>query len=171
MAVEVVFNYSHITERDKMMEFVRRNLLKCIFQVVQAHPQEAPRMDGLHSPGCNLCPPRQIFEEKKIAKSLKTIWQFPICTVEHVVSNLLPVALGPLIVGSHPATMWLWFRFLWKCQTSFVISHEFPQHCSSLHTQLTLWLPSTFLPVPRGEICHSIILPVLYHKKLKVILP
>jgi len=29
--------------------------------------------------------------------------------VEHVVSNLLPVALGPLIVGSHPATMWLWF--------------------------------------------------------------
>jgi len=29
--------------------------------------------------------------------------------VEHVVSNLLPVALGPLIVGAHPATMWLWF--------------------------------------------------------------
>ena len=35
-----------------------------------------------------------------------------IWTVEHVVSNLLPVALGPLVVGSHPATMWLWFRWL-----------------------------------------------------------
>jgi len=29
--------------------------------------------------------------------------------VEHVVSNLLPVALGPLLMASHPATMWLWF--------------------------------------------------------------
>jgi len=29
--------------------------------------------------------------------------------VEHIISNLLPIALGPLLMGSHPATMWLWF--------------------------------------------------------------
>jgi len=29
--------------------------------------------------------------------------------VEHVFSNLLPIALGPLITGCHIATSWLWF--------------------------------------------------------------
>ena len=33
-----------------------------------------------------------------------------ICTVEIVLSSLPPVAVGPLIVGSHPATHWLWLR-------------------------------------------------------------
>lgn len=29
--------------------------------------------------------------------------------VEHIFSNLLPPLLGPLILGSHTATSWLWF--------------------------------------------------------------
>ena len=29
--------------------------------------------------------------------------------LEHILSNLLPPALGPLIMGSHIATAWLWF--------------------------------------------------------------
>ena len=33
------------------------------------------------------------------------------------------------------------------------ISHVFPQHCPALHSQLTLWLPSTFLPVAWGTTC------------------
>ena len=59
-------------------------------------------------------------------------------------SNLLPVALGPLIVGSHPATMWLWFRFLWKCQlchfTRVSSALLFSPH--STHTLVTIYLSS-----------------------------
>ena len=29
--------------------------------------------------------------------------------IEHVFSNLLPPAVGPLLLGSHVATAWLWF--------------------------------------------------------------
>lgn len=29
--------------------------------------------------------------------------------VEHVLSNLVPPLLGVLLLGSHPATAWLWF--------------------------------------------------------------
>ena len=29
--------------------------------------------------------------------------------VEHLVSTLLPAIIGPIIIGSHLATMWLWF--------------------------------------------------------------
>ena len=28
--------------------------------------------------------------------------------IEHVVSNLLPPAIGPILCGSHVATAWLW---------------------------------------------------------------
>ena len=28
--------------------------------------------------------------------------------LEHAVSNLLPVALGPLVLGSHLVTAWTW---------------------------------------------------------------
>ena len=79
-------------------------------------------------------------------------------------SNLLPVALGPLVVGSHPATMWLWFRWLSPVVISqvffmfyVVISHMFAyvvcghlmrvssaSHCSphSTHTLVTIFLSS-----------------------------
>ena len=36
------------------------------------------------------------------------------------------------------------------------ISHVFPQHCPALHSQLTLWLPSAFLPIAWGMICDSV---------------
>ena len=29
--------------------------------------------------------------------------------LEHAVANLMPPALGPLLLGSHLATAWLWF--------------------------------------------------------------
>ena len=29
--------------------------------------------------------------------------------VEHILSNMLPLAMGPLLLGSHIATSWLWF--------------------------------------------------------------
>ena len=29
--------------------------------------------------------------------------------VEHIFSNILPPAVGPLLLGSHVATSWLWF--------------------------------------------------------------
>ena len=57
-----------------------------------------------------------------------------IWTVEHVVSNLLPVALGPLIVGSHPATMWLWFRWISFLVLIFSSSLDIIPRC---------WLPSS----------------------------
>ena len=38
------------------------------FQVVQAHPQEAPRVDRLHSSRCNLRPPRQNQKPVEIQK-------------------------------------------------------------------------------------------------------
>ncbi|KAF2352951.1 Fatty acid hydroxylase [Trinorchestia longiramus] len=44
-------------------------------------------------------------------------WQSPISVtavyahpLEHLLSNLLPTLLGPLILGSHMSTMWLWFQ-------------------------------------------------------------
>jgi len=40
--------------------------------------------------------------------SLTSVYCHP---VEHVVSNLLPAALGPILCGSHIATAWLWFTF------------------------------------------------------------
>lgn len=38
--------------------------------------------------------------------SIIAIYAHPI---EHLVSNLFPIVLGPLIMGSHIATTWLWF--------------------------------------------------------------
>ncbi len=45
-------------------------------------------------------------------------WQAPIGLVslyahpfEHVVSNLFPVLLGPMLCGSHVALLWVWFHF------------------------------------------------------------
>ncbi|XP_077984868.1 fatty acid hydroxylase domain-containing protein 2-like [Glandiceps talaboti] len=43
-------------------------------------------------------------------------WTAPICIIsiyshpiEHIMSNMLPPMLGPLLMGSHVATAWLWF--------------------------------------------------------------
>ena len=38
-----------------------------------------------------------------------------------------------------------------------VIWHVFPQHRTAIHTELTLWLPSSFLPIARGMICDSVV--------------
>lgn len=29
--------------------------------------------------------------------------------LEHLIANVLPVAMGPLVMGSHIATAWMWF--------------------------------------------------------------
>ncbi|XP_071807367.1 fatty acid hydroxylase domain-containing protein 2-like [Asterias amurensis] len=34
---------------------------------------------------------------------------FDVHPLEHVISNLAPMLAGPIIVGSHVATMWMWF--------------------------------------------------------------
>ncbi|KAI8478178.1 fatty acid hydroxylase domain-containing protein 2-like isoform X1 [Branchiostoma floridae x Branchiostoma belcheri] len=41
--------------------------------------------------------------------------------VEHILSNLLPVAAGPILMGSHVATVWLWFCL---ALTTTSISHS-----------------------------------------------
>jgi len=46
--------------------------------------------------------------------------------VEHVVSNLLPVALGPLILGSHPATIWLWISMALLTTLNSHSGYHFP---------------------------------------------
>lgn len=48
----------------------------------------------------------KIHHEWTAPTSIVSIYAHPL---EHVVSNLLPVALGPIIMGSHLATAWLWF--------------------------------------------------------------
>lgn len=48
----------------------------------------------------------KIHHEWTAPTSIVSIYAHP---VEHIVSNLLPVALGPIITGSHLATAWLWF--------------------------------------------------------------
>lgn len=49
--------------------------------------------------------------------SIASIYCHP---VEHILSNLLPTALGPLLMGSHLATTWLWFAV---AITSTTVSH------------------------------------------------
>ncbi|XP_035659138.1 fatty acid hydroxylase domain-containing protein 2-like [Branchiostoma floridae] len=41
--------------------------------------------------------------------------------VEHILSNVLPVAAGPILMGSHVATVWLWFCL---ALTTTSISHS-----------------------------------------------
>lgn len=48
----------------------------------------------------------KIHHEWTAPTSIVSIYAHPL---EHVVSNLLPVALGPVFMGSHLATAWLWF--------------------------------------------------------------
>lgn len=59
--------------------------------------------------------------------------------LEHIVSNLGPISAGPLIMGSHLATTWLWFSI---ALTSTIISH------SGYH------LP--FLPSPEAHDFHHL---------------
>jgi len=55
-------------------------------------------------------------------------WTAPVGTaalyahpLEHVVSNMLPIALGPLLMGSHLVTIWTWYC---AAIVSTVISHS-----------------------------------------------
>ncbi len=41
--------------------------------------------------------------------------------LEHIMSNLVPIGLGPLLCGSHVSTMWLWFAV---SLTVTIISHS-----------------------------------------------
>lgn len=49
--------------------------------------------------------------------SITAVYAHPI---EHLISNIIPVLMGPLIMGSHIATSWLWFS-LAICTT--LVSH------------------------------------------------
>ncbi|XP_076446058.1 fatty acid hydroxylase domain-containing protein 2-like [Babylonia areolata] len=46
--------------------------------------------------------------------------------VEHVLSNLLPPALGPVILGSHLATAWMWFALALMSTTVAHCGYHFP---------------------------------------------
>ncbi|KAL8621065.1 hypothetical protein ACOMHN_040590 [Nucella lapillus] len=46
--------------------------------------------------------------------------------VEHVLSNLLPPALGPLLLGSHLATAWMWFSLALMSTTVAHCGYHFP---------------------------------------------
>lgn len=48
----------------------------------------------------------KIHHEWTAPTSIVSIYAHPL---EHIISNLLPMALGPIITGSHLATAWLWF--------------------------------------------------------------
>ena len=50
--------------------------------------------------------------------SLTSLYCHP---VEHILSNILPPAVGPLLLGSHVATSWLWFSL---ALTSTLNSHS-----------------------------------------------
>jgi sterol desaturase/sphingolipid hydroxylase (fatty acid hydroxylase superfamily) len=50
--------------------------------------------------------------------SLTSLYSHP---VEHILSNLLPPALGPFLLGSHISTSWLWFTL---ALTSTLNSHS-----------------------------------------------
>jgi len=60
-------------------------------------------------------------------------WTAPIGVVsiyahpfEHVVSNLLPPLLGPLLCGSHIATAWLWYALALGSTTIAHCGYHFP---------------------------------------------
>ncbi|KAK3099658.1 hypothetical protein FSP39_007604, partial [Pinctada imbricata] len=46
--------------------------------------------------------------------------------VEHLVSNLIPPALGPILMGSHLATAWLWFALALLSTTVSHSGYHFP---------------------------------------------
>jgi sterol desaturase/sphingolipid hydroxylase (fatty acid hydroxylase superfamily) len=46
--------------------------------------------------------------------------------VEHVLSNLMPPVLGPLLMGSHIATAWLWFGLAFASTTVSHCGYHFP---------------------------------------------
>lgn len=50
--------------------------------------------------------------------SITAIYAHPI---EHLISNVFPVLMGPLVMGSHVATCWLWF--------ALAISTTLVSHC------------------------------------------
>ncbi|XP_076467485.1 fatty acid hydroxylase domain-containing protein 2-like [Babylonia areolata] len=55
--------------------------------------------------------------------SITSLYAHP---VEHVLSNLIPPALGPLILGSHLATAWLWFALALMSTTVAHCGYHFP---------------------------------------------
>eukprot|EP00794_Sanderia_malayensis_P004509 gene4509-5106_t len=59
--------------------------------------------------------------------------------IEHIIANLGPIFLGPVLMGSHIATFWLWFCLAYM---STIISH------SGYH------LP--FLPSPEAHDFHHL---------------
>ncbi|XP_068701654.1 fatty acid hydroxylase domain-containing protein 2-like isoform X1 [Montipora foliosa] len=46
--------------------------------------------------------------------------------IEHLVANLLPVAMGPLIMGSHIATAWMWFTMALLTTINTHSGYHFP---------------------------------------------
>ena len=46
--------------------------------------------------------------------------------LEHIVSNMLPPALGPVLMKSHIASMWLWFAIVLMSTTVAHCGYHFP---------------------------------------------
>ena len=46
--------------------------------------------------------------------------------VEHILSNLIPPAVGPLLLGSHLATSWMWFALALMSTTVAHCGYHFP---------------------------------------------
>ena len=61
----------------------------------------------------------RLFHHPSIYRHIHKIhheWTAPIGIVsiyahplEHLIANVLPVAMGPIVMGSHIATSWMWF--------------------------------------------------------------
>lgn len=46
--------------------------------------------------------------------------------IEHLVSNMLPPIIGPILMGSHLATAWLWFALVLLSTTVAHSGYHFP---------------------------------------------
>ena len=54
---------------------------------------------------------------------IRSVYAHPI---EHVISNLIPPTLGPLLLGSHITTAWLWFCLALVSTSNAHCGYHFP---------------------------------------------
>lgn len=67
--------------------------------------------------------PRQTHHTWKAPIGIAAIYAHPI---EHVVSNVAPVLLGPLLLGSHITVAWLWFAMVILSTCNVHSGYHFP---------------------------------------------